>query len=87
MVAQVSERGQITIDRKIREQLGVRPGMLAHQAVVDGHLEVVFLPAPHRDSLYGALRGLGRAAAPVTRAEIEQAVAEAVAEDQARRGE
>jgi bifunctional DNA-binding transcriptional regulator/antitoxin component of YhaV-PrlF toxin-antitoxin module len=86
MVTRVSERGQITIDRKIREQLGVRPGMIAYQTVVDGHLEVVFLPAPHHDSLYGALQGLGRAAAPMTRAEIEQAVAEAVAEEQAGRG-
>lgn len=79
MASQVSERGQITIDRTIREQLGVEPGMVAYQSVVDGRLEIVFLPAPHRESLYGALKGLPKGRAPRTRAEIDCAVMETLA--------
>ncbi|MGQ9675331.1 MAG: AbrB/MazE/SpoVT family DNA-binding domain-containing protein [Chloroflexota bacterium] len=87
MVSQVSERGQITIDRNAREQLGVRPGMIAYQRVVAGHLEVVFLPAPHRRSLYGALREDGEQVRVETAEELEDAVMEAVSDEQARKGD
>src|SRR5688572_24785237 len=80
MVSQVSERGQITIERSIRDQLGIEPGMVAYQSVVDGRLEVVFLPAPHRESLYGALKRGAGTRAPRTRAEIGDAVRETLAE-------
>ena len=80
MGIRVSRRGQITIDRDARKQLGVRPGMVAHQRVVDGRLEVVFLPAPHRRSLCGALRREGEGALVVTREDLEDAVMEAVAQ-------
>jgi len=80
MVSQVSERGQITIERSIRDQLGIEAGMVAYQSVVNGRLEVVFLPAPHRESLYGVLRVDTKASAPKSRAEIGEAVREAVAD-------
>ena len=80
MVSRVSDRGQITIDRKARKELKVEPGMIAHQRVVDGHLEIVFLPAPHRRSLFGVLHQPGAPAWPVTAQELEEAVMEAVAE-------
>ncbi|HEU5316338.1 MAG TPA: AbrB/MazE/SpoVT family DNA-binding domain-containing protein [Chloroflexota bacterium] len=83
MASQVSERGQITIERSIREQLGIEPGMVAYQSVVDGRLEVVFLPAPHTNSLYGALKGQASGRAPRTRAEIGDAVMETLAEKHA----
>ena len=86
MVSKVSDRGQITIDRKARKELKVEPGMIAHQRVVGGRLEIVFLPAPHRRSLFGALRGMGAERAPVTGEELERAVMEAVAEKQLRDG-
>ncbi|MGH2459370.1 MAG: AbrB/MazE/SpoVT family DNA-binding domain-containing protein [Chloroflexota bacterium] len=79
MSSQVSERGQITIDRTVRDQLGVRPGMVAYQRVIDNRLEVVFLPAPHRRSLYGVLRDDGHAPAVVTPDQLEEAVMEALA--------
>jgi bifunctional DNA-binding transcriptional regulator/antitoxin component of YhaV-PrlF toxin-antitoxin module len=86
MASKVSDRGQITIDRKARKELRVEPGMIAHQRVVDGRLEIVFLPTPHRRSLFGVLRGMGAGKAPVTAEELDEAVREAVAEkhDQAR---
>jgi hypothetical protein len=55
MASLVSTRGQITIDRSARNALAVKPGMVAVQLVVDGHLEVHFIPGPHRRSLFGIL--------------------------------
>ncbi len=85
MVGQVSERGQITIDRLAREKLGVRPGMVAHQRVVSGHLEVVFLPAPHRKSLFGVFHRAGEGAKEISAEYVEEAVMEAIAEEQAKK--
>ena len=82
MTSQVSERGQITIDRAVRKQLGIQPGMVAYQEVVDGQLQIVFLPAPHRDSLFGVLHQAGEAAKVLTGEDLEQAVMEAVAQKQ-----
>lgn len=78
--SQVSERGQITIDKSIRKRLGVKPGMIAYQRLVDDHLEVFFLPGPHRESLFGALHQEEAPPGPMTGEELEQAVMEAVAE-------
>jgi bifunctional DNA-binding transcriptional regulator/antitoxin component of YhaV-PrlF toxin-antitoxin module len=55
-MAKVGERGQITIDKSIRDQLCIRPSDIAVQEVVDGHLVVYFIPTPHRRSLYGILK-------------------------------
>jgi len=52
----VGERFQITIDKKVRDQLGVRPGDRAIERVEDGRLVISFMPAPHRDSLLGIFR-------------------------------
>jgi AbrB family looped-hinge helix DNA binding protein len=55
----VGERYQITLDKKVREQLGVKPGDRAIERVEDGRLVVYFVPKPHRDSLLGVLRKPG----------------------------
>jgi AbrB family looped-hinge helix DNA binding protein len=55
----VGERFQITIDKRIREDLGVRPGDLAVEKVEGGRLVVYFVPKPHRDSLLGILKRPG----------------------------
>lgn len=49
----VGERFQITIDKKVREQLGIKPGDRAIERVEDGRLVVEFAPKPHHESLYG----------------------------------
>ena len=82
--SRVTERGQITIEKAVRKQLGVKPGMLAFQQVNDGRLEIVFLPAPHRDSLSGILYREGMPPGPMTEEELEQAVTEGLAEEQRR---
>jgi bifunctional DNA-binding transcriptional regulator/antitoxin component of YhaV-PrlF toxin-antitoxin module len=52
----VGERYQITIDRKVREELGVEPGDSAIERVEDGRMVVSFVPRGHRESLLGILR-------------------------------
>jgi bifunctional DNA-binding transcriptional regulator/antitoxin component of YhaV-PrlF toxin-antitoxin module len=52
----VGDRFQITIDRKVRAELGLKPGDLAVERVEEGRLVVSFMPAPHDRSLLGALR-------------------------------
>ena len=88
MVSRVSTRGQITIDRAARSQLGIRPGMVAYQQVVGSHLEVIFLPEPHRRSLYGVFHQQAEQPWAITADELEEAVMEAIAaaHEQARRG-
>lgn len=52
----VGERGQVTIDKAIREELGVYAGDQAIQRIENGRVVIEFVPAPHRRSLAGALR-------------------------------
>lgn len=52
----VGERFQITIDKRVRERLGVKPGDRAVEWVEDGRLVVYFMPKPHNESLRGILR-------------------------------
>ncbi len=53
----VGERGQITIEKRIRDKLGIRPKDIAIQHVEDGRLVVTFVPRyePHMRSLAGIL--------------------------------
>ena len=55
MPSRVGERGQITVEKAIREELAVYAGDQAVQWVEDGRLVVEFVPAPHERSLAGAL--------------------------------
>ena len=80
MSSKVGERGQITIEKAIRDELGIKPKDIAVQEVVDGKVIVHFLPAPHRRSLRGILKGKPRR--PMnTRQQIEEAVGDAVAQE------
>jgi AbrB family looped-hinge helix DNA binding protein len=55
-VHKVGPKGQVVIGKEIRDQLGVKPGWLALQLLVDDHVEVYFVPPEHDESLKGALR-------------------------------
>lgn len=56
MSSTVGERGQITIEKAIREELGVYAGDEAVQRVEDGRIVIEIVPARHRRSLAGALK-------------------------------
>ena len=51
----VGSKGQVVIAKDIREQLGIQPGWIAVQRIVDGQVVLDFLPPPHRRSLKGIL--------------------------------
>lgn len=52
----VGPNGELTLDPGVIEVLGIEPGSLAFQRVVDGHLEIHFVSVPHPGSLLGRLR-------------------------------
>lgn len=52
----VGTKGQGVIAEEIREQLGVKPGWVAVQRLVEDRVEIYFLPPEHSASLKGGLR-------------------------------
>lgn len=56
MTNKVGERYQITIDKAVREELGIQPGDRAVEWVEDGRLVIAFLPRPHNESMLGILK-------------------------------
>ena len=56
MSYQVGTKGQVVIAKKLRDQLGIKPGWFATQVVVDDHVEIYFAPPSHRRSLKGSMR-------------------------------
>lgn len=55
MSYKVSSKGQIVIDKEIRERLGIEPGWVAVQRQVGDRVEIRFYPGAHERSLRGAL--------------------------------
>lgn len=56
MPSRVGERGQITIEKAIREELGIYAGDEAVQRVEDGRIVIEVVRGRHRRSLAGSLR-------------------------------
>jgi AbrB family looped-hinge helix DNA binding protein len=56
MTSRVGDRGQITIEKAIREELGIYAGDETVQRVEDGRLVIEVVPGRHRRSLAGSLR-------------------------------
>ena len=57
MSSRVGERGQITIEKGIREKLSIYAGDEAVQRVEDGRIVIEVIPGRHGRSMAGALRG------------------------------
>jgi AbrB family looped-hinge helix DNA binding protein len=55
MATTVGTKGQVVIEKGIRERLGVAPGSMAIQRLVDDHVEIYFVPPAHTRSLRGIL--------------------------------
>jgi AbrB family looped-hinge helix DNA binding protein len=49
MATVMGPKGQVTISKEIRERLGIGPGWMAVQHVVDEHVELHFV-APDQDA-------------------------------------
>ena len=56
MASIVGTKGQVVIEKELRDQLGIKPGWKAYQRIVDGRIELSFLPPEHNRSLKGILR-------------------------------
>ena len=51
----VGTKGQVVINKEIRQKLGIGPGWLSLQRLVDDHVEIYFVMPEHRRSLKGSL--------------------------------
>lgn len=56
MANKVGTKGQIVIEKEIRDSLGIESGWIAIQQLVDDHVEVYFIPPEHGRSLRGSLQ-------------------------------
>src|SRR5215210_6353809 len=56
MTSRVGERGQITIEKSIREELAIYAGDETVQRVEDGRIVIEVIPGRHRRSLAGQAR-------------------------------
>ena len=61
MPTRVGTKGQVVIEKEIRDRLGVEPGATALQRLVDDHVEIYFIPPVelHNRSLRGILKAPG----------------------------
>lgn len=55
MAVTVGTKGQIVINKEIRDRLGIEPRWIALQRIVGDHVEIYFLPPEHNKSLLGCL--------------------------------
>ena len=72
----VGTKGQVTIDKEIRDALGLEPGWRAVQRLEGERVVLEFLPPRHRRSLAGALKGKAKVTFPSPEA-LEAAIDEA----------
>lgn len=57
MASVVGAKGQVVIEKAIRNALEVRPGSIAIQRVVGNHVEISFMEPEHDRCLRGILAG------------------------------
>jgi bifunctional DNA-binding transcriptional regulator/antitoxin component of YhaV-PrlF toxin-antitoxin module len=55
MTSKVGAKGQVVIKKEFRDKLGVQPGSMAIQHLVNGYVQIHFAPPAHNRSLRGAL--------------------------------
>ena len=72
----VGKKGEVVIAKPIRDSLGLAPGWISIQRLVDDHVEIYFLPPDHHESLKGCLT-------PYTSAHVPSGNAWAEARDRA----
>lgn len=63
MSYRVGTKGQVVIEKDIRDRLGVKPGWRTVQRLTDDHLEI-YLPPEHNRSLAGSLNEHVKRVAP-----------------------
>jgi len=76
----VGPKGQVVIEKEIRDKLGVEPGWQAVQLLVDNHVRIYFIPPEHNRSLRGAAKPFIRRQ-PVPEEYWDDAIGESIAEE------
>jgi bifunctional DNA-binding transcriptional regulator/antitoxin component of YhaV-PrlF toxin-antitoxin module len=51
----VGPKGQVVIEKEIRDRLGIATGAVAIQTLVGDRVEIRFIPPEHTESLFGVL--------------------------------
>lgn len=64
MANTVGAKGQVVVEKPIRDALKVEPGFVTVQSLVGDHVEIRFYPPEHTRSLRGALEGQGKRSTP-----------------------
>lgn len=82
MPTTVGTKGQVVIEKTIRDRLDVRPGAMAIQTLIGDRVEIRFIPPAHDRSLFGVLRAnVGRGIAARPWADVKRKAWEAAAKD------
>jgi len=76
MSSLVGTKGQVTIEKAIRDALGVQPGWRAVQRLEGGRVVIEFLPPKHNRSLAGILTDKTTVSFPTIEA-LEEAIDQA----------
>jgi antitoxin PrlF len=81
----LTSKGQVTIPKEVRDILGLKMGdRLMFKIEGDGKLVVQRVEKGSLDELFGMLRHLAEGRPPVTDEEMNEAIAQHLAEDDAR---
>jgi bifunctional DNA-binding transcriptional regulator/antitoxin component of YhaV-PrlF toxin-antitoxin module len=56
MASVLGAKGQVVIEKPIRDALALEPGAVSVQKLVGDHVEIYFLPPEHNRSLAGVLK-------------------------------
>ena len=55
MANKIGPKGQLVIEKAIRDRLGVKPGWITVQLLVGDHVQIHFVPPEHDESVAGVL--------------------------------
>ncbi len=77
----IGPKGQMVIEKALRQQLGIGPGWHAVQEVRGNELVVRFQPPLHTRSLAGALRRYAKGIKPPSDEVMDKAVERAIVEE------
>ena len=86
MSTTITSKGQVTVPKRIREMLGLRPGDAVDFLVVEGHVLVRAARKTGVDALYGSLHAYAKNLKGKTRSEVMEEVRRMVAHEAAREG-
>jgi AbrB family looped-hinge helix DNA binding protein len=86
MAATVTSKGQVTIPKRVRDQLGLRAGSKVEFVLVKGHAVLEPVGSRGADALAGSLRAYSKALAGRPHREIMEEVRREVANEAVKEG-